>query len=162
MHRICILFVCLFFYLSDYITIFSSDCEENISIHPTIHLSFNFFKQIHLPKGCSLNIVFFSKNSRKFATSPSPALDCYWLFKKLTANRSDCKLALLRWEHAVSRAFSMPMAKWWLKQIWMLITTADYARIILGTVIQFINIHHIFLLSCSLKHLCDWEWIYLE
>ena len=28
--------------------------------------------------GCSLNIVF-SKNSRKFATSPSPALGCYWL-----------------------------------------------------------------------------------
>ena len=25
--------------------------------------------------------MFFSKNSRKFATSPSPALDCYWLYK---------------------------------------------------------------------------------
>ena len=23
----------------------------------------------------------FSKNSRKIATSPSPALDCYWLYK---------------------------------------------------------------------------------
>ena len=42
---------------------------------------------------CSLNIVFFSKNSPKFA-SPSPALGCYWLFKKLPANRSDCTLAL--------------------------------------------------------------------
>ena len=47
--------------------------------------------------GCSLNIVFFSKNSRKFATSSSPAIDCYWLYKKLPANRSDCTLAL-RWE----------------------------------------------------------------
>ena len=46
--------------------------------------------------GCSLNIVFFSKNSRKFVTSPSPALVCYWLYKKLPANRSDCTLAL-RW-----------------------------------------------------------------
>ena len=41
--------------------------------------------------------VFFSKNSRKFATSPSPALGCYWLYKKLPANRSDCTIAL-RWE----------------------------------------------------------------
>ena len=41
--------------------------------------------------------VFFFKNSRKFATSPSPALGCYWLYKKLPANRSDCTLAL-RWE----------------------------------------------------------------
>ena len=29
------------------------------------------------PTGCSLNIVVFSKNSRKFATSSSPALGCY-------------------------------------------------------------------------------------
>ena len=40
-------------------------------------------------QGFSLNIVFFSKNSRKFATSPSP-----WLYKKLPANKSDCILAL--------------------------------------------------------------------
>ena len=40
--------------------------------------------------GCLLN----SKNSRKFATSPSPALGCYWLYKKLPAIRSDCTLAL--------------------------------------------------------------------
>ena len=39
----------------------------------------------------------FSKNSQKFATSPSPALGCYWLYKKLPANNSDCTLAL-RWE----------------------------------------------------------------
>ena len=52
----------------------------------------------HFPSstGCSLNIEFFSKNSRKFATSPSPALGCYWLYKKLPANRSDCTLALRR------------------------------------------------------------------
>ena len=32
--------------------------------------------------GISLNIVFFSKNSRKFASSPSPAIGCYyWLYK---------------------------------------------------------------------------------
>ena len=36
----------------------------------------------------------FSKNSRKFATSPSPALDCYWLYNELLANRSDFTLAL--------------------------------------------------------------------
>ena len=28
---------------------------------------------------------FFPKNSRKFATSPSPALGCYWLFIALRA-----------------------------------------------------------------------------
>ena len=33
----------------------------------------------------------------KFASSPSPALGCYWLYKKLPANRSDYSLAL-RWE----------------------------------------------------------------
>ena len=38
-----------------------------------------------------------SKNSWKFATSSSPELGCYWLYKKLLANRSDCTLAL-RWE----------------------------------------------------------------
>ena len=38
--------------------------------------------------------MFFSKNIRKFATSPSPILGCYWLYKKLPANRSDCTLAL--------------------------------------------------------------------
>ena len=32
--------------------------------------------------GCSLNIVYFSKNFRKVATSPSPELGCYWLYKK--------------------------------------------------------------------------------
>ena len=31
----------------------------------------------------------FSRNSRKFATSPSPALGYHWLYKKLPANRSD-------------------------------------------------------------------------
>ena len=36
----------------------------------------------------------FSKNSRKFATSPSPELGCHWLYKKLPANRRDCTLAL--------------------------------------------------------------------
>ena len=35
------------------------------------------------PAGNPLNIVFFSKNSRKFATSPSPAFGCYWLYKKI-------------------------------------------------------------------------------
>ena len=39
----------------------------------------------------------FSKNSRKFATSPSPALACFWLYRKLPSNRSDCTLEL-RWE----------------------------------------------------------------
>ena len=60
----------------------------------------NIFFDAHMTvysTGCSLNIVYFSKNSRKFATSPSPVLGCYWLYKKLPANRSDCTLAL-RWE----------------------------------------------------------------
>ena len=43
----------------------------------------------------TLNIVgFFFKQSRKLATSPSPALGCSWLYEKLPANRSDCTLAL--------------------------------------------------------------------
>ena len=36
----------------------------------------------------------FIKYFRKFAPSPSPALGCYWLYKKLPASRSDCTLAL--------------------------------------------------------------------
>ena len=45
--------------------------------------------------GCSLNIVFFSKNSRKLATSLSLASN--WLLlviQKIPANMSDCTLAL--------------------------------------------------------------------
>ena len=38
--------------------------------------------------------MFFSKNSRKFVTSSSSALGCYWLYKKLQPNRSNCTLAL--------------------------------------------------------------------
>ena len=41
MHRICILFVCL-------------TSRKNMSIYPTIHLSFNLFKQIHLPTCLSI------------------------------------------------------------------------------------------------------------
>ena len=37
--------------------------------------------------------MFFSKNSRKFATSPLPTVGCYLLYKKLPANRNDCTLA---------------------------------------------------------------------
>ena len=48
-------------------------------------------------QGIHYILCFFSKNSRKFATSPSPALGCYWLYKKWPANRSDCTLAM-RWE----------------------------------------------------------------
>ena len=39
-------------------------------------------------------ILCFPKNSRKFATPPSPALDCYWLYQKLSANSGDCSLPL--------------------------------------------------------------------
>ena len=57
-----------------------------------------FLRFRRLPStGCSLNIVFFSKNSWKFATSPSATLGYYLLYKKLPANRSECTLAL-RWE----------------------------------------------------------------
>ena len=41
--------------------------------------------------------VVFVKKSRKFATSQSPALNCYFLYKKLPANRCDCTFALC-WE----------------------------------------------------------------
>ena len=44
--------------------------------------------------GRALNIVFFSKNSLKFATTPSPALRCFWLYKKLIANRLFTRIAL--------------------------------------------------------------------
>ena len=68
---------------------YSSTCYKNA-------LLFIDYFWLHIWKGCSLNIVF-SKNSRKFATSPLPANGCYWLYKQLPANRSDCTLALL-WE----------------------------------------------------------------
>ena len=37
-------------------------------------------------------LCFFPKNSQYFATSPSPALVCYWLYSKCPANKSDCSL----------------------------------------------------------------------
>ena len=54
-----------------------------------IHMDRFFFhglgKDMHYSAGkdtgCSLNIVFFPKNCRKFATPPSSALCCYWLYK---------------------------------------------------------------------------------
>ena len=39
--------------------------------------------------GCSLNFVFFSKNSRKFATSPSPALYTRIALRALKVSYSD-------------------------------------------------------------------------
>ena len=39
----------------------------------------------------------FSRNFHYFATSPSQALGCYWLYRNGPANRSDCTLAL-GWE----------------------------------------------------------------
>ena len=54
----------------------------------------------------------FSKNSRRFATSPSPEFGwCYWLYKKLPANRSDCTLAL-RWELWRSITAMLAMEGW--------------------------------------------------
>ena len=47
--------------------------------------------------GCSLHIVIFPKNSQKFATSPTLALVCCWLYKKRPANKRDCTL-VMRWE----------------------------------------------------------------
>merc|ERR1711860_108974 len=44
--------------LITYLSIFSSNCEKNMSIYPTIHLSFNVFKQIHLPTCLSIYIFF--------------------------------------------------------------------------------------------------------
>ena len=37
----------------------------------------------------------FSKNFHYLATSPSPALGFYWLYKKWSANKSDCSLRSL-------------------------------------------------------------------
>ena len=64
--------------------------------------------------GCSSIIVYFSKNSRKFATSPSPALGCYWLYKKLTANRT---LALF-WElwRSLTAMKARPGLQWLVKK----------------------------------------------
>ena len=46
--------------------------------------------------GCSLNFVFFfSKNCLYFATSPSPSLGCYRLYKNGQPNKSDCTLGSL-------------------------------------------------------------------
>ena len=44
--------------------------------------------------GCSLNIVFFSQEFSKVCHLPSPALGCYWLYKKIPANRSEYTLAV--------------------------------------------------------------------
>ena len=61
-------------------------------------INYIFLNRVARSTGCSLNIVFFSKNSRKFATSPSPALGCYWLYKNYqpigVAVHSHCVRAL--------------------------------------------------------------------
>ena len=49
-----------------------------------IKVVFNKGQDIDIYTGCSSNIVIFSKNSLKFATSPSPTLGCYWLCKNYT------------------------------------------------------------------------------
>ena len=73
--------------------VYISDAPNNMNIEQCLHTK-GCLSCFCLCTGCSSNIVFFPKNSRKFATSPSPALGCYWLYKKLPANRSDCTLAL--------------------------------------------------------------------
>ena len=66
-----------------------------------MNIYFQFYRHpvrgVGLCTGCSLNIVFLSKNSRKLATSPSSAFGCYLLYKKLPINRCDCTLAF-PWE----------------------------------------------------------------
>ena len=83
------------------IHLFPQPSDNNSSIHQPSdgdrQCKLNRNRYCLLYTGCSLNIVFLSKNSRKFATSPSPALGCYWSYKKLPANRSDCTIAL-SWE----------------------------------------------------------------
>ena len=54
----------------------------DITLRGLVHLLIEFHT------GCSLNIVFFSKNFQNFGTSPSPALGCYWLYKKWLTNKS--------------------------------------------------------------------------
>ena len=45
--------------------------------------------------GCSGKSVLFSTTFQNFATSPSPALGFYWLYRTWSANKSDCKLRYL-------------------------------------------------------------------
>ena len=53
-------------------------CKNNIQLPLR-----KFYSQFYAAyiQGVRSILFFFSKNSRKFATSPSPALDCYWLHK---------------------------------------------------------------------------------
>ena len=48
----------------------------------------------HICIGCSLNILFFSQEFSKVCHLSLARTRCYWLYKKLPANRSDCTLAL--------------------------------------------------------------------
>ena len=48
----------------------------------------------HSTTGCSRKNVFFPTNSQYFATSPSAAFGCYWLFRQWPSKKSDCTLAL--------------------------------------------------------------------
>ena len=93
--RICPADIRVFFRnMENYLFHLSFDCRP---VFPTLPLA--ILKRKYTV--CSLNIVFFSKNSRKFAPSPSPVLGCYCLYKKSPANRSDCTLTL-RWERVRS------------------------------------------------------------
>ena len=57
------------------IIFFASNCLEMVKKDFPLKIS-------RASTGCSSNIVFFSKNFHYLATSPSPALGCYWLYKK--------------------------------------------------------------------------------
>ena len=61
---------------------------------PISHNTGSLFQGHVLTYRVFIKYCIFSKKSRKFANSPSPALGCYWLYKKLPANMSDCTLAL--------------------------------------------------------------------
>ena len=55
--------------------VYISDAPNNMNIEQCLHTK-GCLSCFCLCTGCSSNIVFFPKNSRKFATSPSPALGC--------------------------------------------------------------------------------------
>ena len=73
---------------------FAKKRRENIWVHWT------YFTSVHHNTGCSLNIVFFSKNFKYFVISPWSALGCYWLYRKWPANKGGCTLRWVDLLHA--------------------------------------------------------------
>ena len=72
--------------IGSFVSVLFNDFLAEFVVEPEIKFIYRVFI-----KYC----VFSHKNLLSLATSPSPALGCYWLYRKWPANKSDCTLRSL-------------------------------------------------------------------